>query len=854
MMEKENSELQPNFLDLRKQAEEKLRQKNTELSTFSDEKKDKLINELQVHQIELEMQNEELRNTQLELSKTKDEYTDLYDNAPVGYFLLNENGIISKVNQTLANMLDVKRAKLLNIPFANFVDYDFQDNFYFFLNQSLQFEESQEVELKLKKGDGSEFYASLKSVVVEKSANDLVEFRIIVTDITERKQAEEDLQKAHDELECKVESRTAELTKINLALENEISERISKDKLLNESERLSRMLMDSLPHPAMLINKSRTVIARNRIADELGVNIGSKCWKTFGQSLYLSGENKKLIENDKEPLNPMCHFCLAEKAIEGKCLINDPSVETVGIFDTYWVHVEKDIYLHYAIDVTERKQAEEKLVRSEAFLEKTGQISKVGGWEIDGETKKVFWTKEIYNITEVPDGYDPSSLEHEAIVFFNAEDQLILDKVIQRAFEHNEPYDLKFLITTAKGNKKWIRTISVPVVINSKVVKLSGTFQDITERKLVEGELEKHRNHLEQLVKERTAELQKEITEHKQAEKALKESEERFWNLFDNMSSGCGVWKTTNGNEFRLVDLNISGEKIDNVKKEDIVDKNIVELFPDPERKYNIIKFFKRVWKTGKPERLPIMSFNISGINVWRENYIYKLSTGEVVVVFNDITERKQAEEKIKASLKEKETLLNEIHHRVKNNLNVVSSLLSLQAGKTDNDQAKSALMDSKNRVQSMSAIHETLYQSENFSAVDMETYLSDLAGTVAQNYTNGSKINLVIEAKNILIVAKQASPVGLIVNEMITNSFKYAFPDDQKGEIKISLQKMEDQIELVYSDNGIGIPENFDWKNTKSMGLNLIKILSENQLDGTIDMESNNGTKFTIKFNIDET
>ena len=174
--------------------------------------------------------------------------------------------------------------------------------------------------------------------------------------------------------------------------------------------------------------------------------------------------------------------------------------------------------------------------------------------------------------------------------------------------------------------------------------------------------------------------------------------------------------------------------------------------------------------------------------------------------------------------------------------------------GKTDNDQAKSALMDSKNRVQSMSAIHETLYQSENFSAVDMETYLSDLAGTVAQNYTNGSKINLVIEAKNILIVAKQASPVGLIVNEMITNSFKYAFPDDQKGEIKISLQKMEDQIELVYSDNGIGIPENFDWKNTKSMGLNLIKILSENQLDGTIDMESNNGTKFTIKFNIDET
>ncbi len=220
---------------------------------------------------------------------------------------------------------------------------------------------------------------------------------------------------------------------------------------------------------------------------------------------------------------------------------------------------------------------------------------------------------------------------------------------------------------------------------------------------------------------------------------------------------------------------------------------------------------------------------------------------------FQDITGRKQVEEQIIASLKEKETLLQEIHHRVKNNMAVISSLLRLQSNKMNDEKLTEALMDSRNRVQTMSIIHETLYQSDNLSSINMETYLSKLSRSVAQNYRINNKVNQKIEAEdNILVGAKQASPLGLIVNELITNSFKHAFPDNREGEIKISLQKTEDQIELEYADDGIGIPEDFNWKNTKSMGLNLVKILAENQLDGSIDMENKNGTKFIIKFNIE--
>jgi PAS domain S-box-containing protein len=216
------------------------------------------------------------------------------------------------------------------------------------------------------------------------------------------------------------------------------------------------------------------------------------------------------------------------------------------------------------------------------------------------------------------------------------------------------------------------------------------------------------------------------------------------------------------------------------------------------------------------------------------------------------IIERKQAEEQIKVSLKEKETLLHEIHHRVKNNMMVISSLLKLQADNMEDERLKTALMDSQNRVQSMSAIHETLYQSDNLSAVDIKTYLSSLAGAVAQNSSTGSKVNTIVESKNILIGSKQASPVGLIVNELITNTLKYAFPDNMDGEINISAEKTEDQIELEYSDNGVGIPEEFDWKNSNTLGLKLVRTLVENQLDGSIDLDITNGTKFIIKFNLE--
>ena len=215
------------------------------------------------------------------------------------------------------------------------------------------------------------------------------------------------------------------------------------------------------------------------------------------------------------------------------------------------------------------------------------------------------------------------------------------------------------------------------------------------------------------------------------------------------------------------------------------------------------------------------------------------------------LREVKQSEDQLKASLKEKGTLLQEIHHRVKNNMSVISGLLNLQMNNTDNKIAREALQDSQNRVQSMSMIHETLYRSDNLSVINIKAYLSELGRIIIQNYSISHKVQFKVEAESIMISVKQASPVGLIVNELITNCLKYAFTDDREGEILLELKlKEENGVKLVVSDNGVGIPEGFDLKTADSLGLKLVKMLVENQLDGSVDVENNNGTKFTIKFN----
>jgi PAS domain S-box-containing protein len=215
-----------------------------------------------------------------------------------------------------------------------------------------------------------------------------------------------------------------------------------------------------------------------------------------------------------------------------------------------------------------------------------------------------------------------------------------------------------------------------------------------------------------------------------------------------------------------------------------------------------------------------------------------------------DISDRKQKEQRIEEALEEKNILLAEIHHRVKNNLQIVHSLLDLQSARLTDQAAIEMLNDSKNRVSSMALIHQILYQSKDFAEIDFRSVLDSLVPTLTQSYrVSQTEIDVRLDAENVLLALNAAIPCGLIVNELISNALKHAFPAGRSGRIKISMKLGDgDIVELRVEDNGVGIPAGIDFETTSTLGLQLVQLLTS-QLKGTLDVNRVNPTCFTITF-----
>jgi PAS domain S-box-containing protein len=221
----------------------------------------------------------------------------------------------------------------------------------------------------------------------------------------------------------------------------------------------------------------------------------------------------------------------------------------------------------------------------------------------------------------------------------------------------------------------------------------------------------------------------------------------------------------------------------------------------------------------------------------------------ECRAVMTDITSRKLAEEKIKTSLHEKEILLKEIHHRVKNNLQVISSLLNLQSSYLEDEKAREMLRNSMDRVKTMANIHTMLYQSEDMTRVDFGSFIRDLAARLQQSCgIPASPVEVHTDIADVSLTIETSVPCGLILNELVSNALKHAFPEGRGGEVTIGMAAEEDRFILTVSDNGIGFPETVDFRNTKSLGLELVNILV-GQLNGAITLAVEGGTRFTITF-----
>jgi PAS domain S-box-containing protein len=364
-------------------------------------------------------------------------------------------------------------------------------------------------------------------------------------------------------------------------------------------------------------------------------------------------------------------------------------------------------------------------------------------------------------------------------------------------------------------------------------------------------------------VHKRNVQLEVSEKKHQQTMEALRKSEEKYHNLFENVNDII-LSMDLKGN---IIDANKKAEEISGYSREDLP-VNVLSLI----NPIDALKFASRLKKLLIEKKLPPTEYTLKTKN--GEKIMVEITSSliekkgksrGIMVVGRDITERKKAEVRIKNSLKEKEVLLKEIHHRVKNNMQIISSLLHLQEMHLKDQSIRKAFRESQNRIRSMALIYEKLYHSEDLARIDMREYIDSLSADLFRTYNiNPIDITLQNDVKDIYLTLETAIPCCLIINDLVSNSLKHAFPPEKdnmeggkrnkpKGQIQVNFfsskrKKTENEYTIVVRDNGIGFPDEFDYKKVETLGFQLVSMFVK-KLRGTIALSSRYGAETRITF-----
>jgi PAS domain S-box-containing protein len=338
----------------------------------------------------------------------------------------------------------------------------------------------------------------------------------------------------------------------------------------------------------------------------------------------------------------------------------------------------------------------------------------------------------------------------------------------------------------------------------------------------------------------------RDITKRKQAEKALLKSEQDYHTLAEFAPDFVFIINKDNSIQY----INTMGARFLNLPDSEIIGKSRKILFP-PNIADTLGEGLQTVFFTGEPQRKEVKT-HFFDREIWLDYSLVPLKekNGTIYAVLGiarDITERENLIEQIETSLAEKETLLREIHHRVKNNLQIISSMLNMQIRKIDDPKTIAVLRDGQTRVLSMALVHEHLYKGKDFSRIDLKNYLNALGTNLFQSYgTTNERVRFDLNVPDTYIDINTAIPLGLIINELITNSLKYAFKEEKDGKLTISATEDPQALTVIVADDGVGIPDGITLENQTSLGFQIVNTLT-GQLHGTVSIDRTEGTKFVF-------
>ncbi len=474
---------------------------------------------------------------------------------------------------------------------------------------------------------------------------------------------------------------------------------------------------------------------------------------------------------------------------------------------------------HWTENLKLRKKMEKTIRENEVRYSLTLDAVNDGLWEWNVSSGDAFFSPNYYKLLGYEPGEFPANYQSWRLLLHPADIDSV-EKQLQESIKFGRGFGIDLRMKTKSNEWLWVSTRGNAIEKDSTgtSTRMVGTLTDITDRK--------------------------------NAELALIESEEKFREVFNNANDAMFLHKLVDGNPGKFLEVNDVACQILGYSRNELLNMSPMDI-DTPETLAKMPMVMENLLNEGKStfeavqmakdgELLPV-EINAHIFNMRGEKYILSIS--------RDIRERKTAEIKVKKALQEKEMLLKEIHHRVKNNLMIISRLLNLQSSYIKDKESQDLFKESQNRARSMALIHEKLYQSTDLKRIDFGEYINSLATELFHTYVaDPSLIELKINVDDIFLDINNAISLGLIVNEFITNSLQHAFPHGETGEIEIKFHSQDDKYILEVNDNGIGFPKDIDYKNTESLGLTLVTSLTE-QIDGEIELNSTHGTSFKIIF-----
>ena len=649
-------------------------------------------------------------------------------------------------------------------------------------------------------------YGDLKAIEAGKPCD--VEYRVILPD-GEIRWIESKGQAYYD-----AAGKPLRLTGINL----DITERKNSQLALNAQHKFLQTVIDTNPNLIFVKDLAgRYVMVNQAFANFYNTTIEQLVGKTDACFNLNYCEIQRFLAQDQEVLATAEQKFIPEET----CCSQAGEIQWFQTIKRPLFDVNGQVYqvLGVSTDITEHKQVEEQLRKSESQLRLALNAARMGHWERDIKTGKINFSNNLEKLYDfAPNTYDGTYETY--LTKIHPEDRERVKQATEHSLNTGAERDLEFRVVWQDGSIHWICSKGQVIYDEAgEAAFLSGVSLDISDHKFAEVQLQQSQEQLHH---------------------ALEAARMGFWewniqtetsNCSSNLKQLYGLGHTYDGNY-----------------------QSFIKIVHPEDRDY-LQKVIQECLITGNDYNVEFRIVLADGSIRWMESkgQIFYDEMGKPLRMTGidlDISDRKQAETEIEESLREKEVLLQEIHHRVKNNLQVISSLLDLQSQRLTDQVALEVFQESQNRIKLMALVHETLYKYKDFIKLNFSEFVKTLTDYLFRAYQKeASEIILELKLEQVKLKLDKAIPCGLIISELVSNSLKYAFPNQIPGKISLSLNYDEhNYINLIIQDNGVGFPVDWESGKAKSLGMQLVNILT-NQLEGTLEINHQIGSEFKIRF-----